>query len=118
MDLTGLAAELENAAKVPPAAVQQVVADSATRIRDQLRAEAAASRHFGKIAPTITSDVKAVLGGGEAEIGPEKRGQGNLAVIAYFGGSHGGGGTLPDPSGALNDAIPGFEASLARLVGL
>lgn len=117
MDVNALAAELANAANIPPAAVQAVVAKGAQNIKRQLQAEADGSRHF-RISRHISYDVKARLGGAEAEVGPEKVGAGNLANIAYFGTSRGGGASLPDPAGALNDEIPGFEAALAALVRL
>ena len=45
-------------------------------------------------------------GGMAAEIGPEKVGAGNLAVIAYWGGANGGGGTVEDPQEAADRELP------------
>jgi hypothetical protein len=55
--------------------------------------------------------------GGElvAEIGPDKDLSGNLANIAYFG-TWKGGGTVPDPVGALEAEAPNFEKALGDLV--
>lgn len=117
MDVTELAAELRKAGNIQPAAVQAVVAKGAQNVKNQLQSEAGRSRHF-RIARWINYDIKAVFGGARAEIGPEKAGAGNLGVIAYFGSSRGGGASLPDPAGALNDELPGFEAALAALVKL
>ena len=52
----------------------------------------------------------------EAEIGPETGGAGSLAGFAYFGGVNGGGGTVPDPQGALDAEAPNVEKHLGALV--
>ena len=111
-DLRALAADL--AKGVDLGEVRGVVRKGATNIKKQLRTEAAGSRHF-KMAQAITFDEIQSLGGPAAEIGPVKKGAGNLANIAYFGGAYGGGGTVPDPSGALAAEEPGFIEALAAL---
>ena len=111
-ELRKLAADL--AKGVPLDKARSVLEDSATTIKGTLRAEAGRSRHF-KIAPTITHDVRYGLGSMSAEIGPTKVGAGRLANIAYFGGSNGGGGTLPDPRGALDAEAPTFIRALSDL---
>lgn len=97
-----------------PAEVQRVakpvVAKGALKIKNQLRDEMADSRHF-QAANFIGYDL--TDGGFGAEIGPEKSGAGNLANIAYFGGANGGGGTVPDPRGALDAETPHFIKALA-----
>lgn len=72
-----------------------VVMKGATNIKKQLREEMGKSKHF-KAARYI--DFELDEDGYGAEIGPIKEGAGNLANIAYFGGAHGGGGTVPDLS--------------------
>lgn len=99
--------------------VEPIVETSGRRVRDQHRREMSASRSFKGIAPGITAEVvKAGFGGAgvfEARIGPEKGRPGSLANIAYFGGSNGGGGTVPDPQVALEAEHPNFAKALAEL---
>ena len=98
----------------------------ARNIRDQLRDEMRSSTHFKGAAKSISYDLDD--DGYGAEIGPKKGGPGAIAVIAYFGGSAwsgrrrpgrgwqqgpGGGGTVPDPLGALEAEAPRFEKALA-----
>lgn len=94
--------------------VRAAVDASGKNVQHQLRAEAKGSRHF-KLASRITTESRESLGGPGVEVGPEKRGAGNLGVIAYFGGRNGGGGTLPDPQGALDAEMPEFFKSLSEL---
>lgn len=95
--------------------VEAVVEESAVEVQKQLRAEARGSAHFGQIAPRITHETTQRYGGPEAQIGPEKRGAGRLANIAYFGGRNGGGGTLPDPQGAGDAAASVMIRKIADL---
>ena len=103
-----------------------VVERGARNIRDQLRDEMRNSKHFKAAAKSISYDLDD--DGYGAEIGPKKGGPGAIAVIAYFGGSAwsgrrrpgrgwqqgpGGGGTVPDPRGALEAEAPRFEKALA-----
>lgn len=99
-----------------------VLERGASNIKGQLREEMGASTHFKGAVRSIGYDV---LYGGfgdtgtyEVEIGPssEDGSPGNLANIAYFGTSRGG-GTVPDPVGALNAEAPKFEKALADLMG-
>lgn len=92
--------------------IKPAIAKGAGNIKSQLREEASNSRHF-RMANHISYDL--LDGGFGAEIGPEKVGAGNLANIAYFGGANGGGGTVPDPRGALDAEAPRFLSELARL---
>ena len=89
-------------------AAQKCVAKGAVNIRRRMRREASGERHG--MARFITYDL--ALGGMSAIVGPEKRGAGNLANIAYFGGVHGGGGHIPDPMGALAAEVPKLEKAL------
>ena len=90
-----------------------IVEKGANNIKDQLREEMGRSRHFFKAAKSITYDI--LDGGYTAEIGPTKTGAGPIANIAYFGGSNGGGGTVPDPRGALEAEAPRFANALSEL---
>lgn len=114
------AARLEAAAVATEREVTSVVSKGALNIKNQQQAEMARSTHFGRIARTISYDIRTVgaFGGGivEAEIGPNRHWRAaRLANIAYFGGARGGGGTVPDPGDALLAEAPRFEQALADL---
>ena len=94
--------------------VRPAVRKAGVNMKDQLREEMAASKHF-KAANSISFDEGD--GGMAVEVGPTKSGAGNLANIAYFGGANGGGGTVPDPRNALDAEAPRFEKALTNLVG-
>lgn len=100
--------------------VEAVVERGALNIKKQLVAEMQRSPHFKGVARGITYDMRTVggFGGGaiEAEIGPESSGPGALANVAYFGTARGG-GTVPDPSGALEAESRRFEDALLKIVG-
>jgi len=136
-ELRGLSADLTKAGTQIDGKVLPVLKKGALQIKEQMRKEMSASKHFGQIAPTIGFDIHGgdMFGVGviEAEIGPDKSMSvgkasqdrfgnigpatpGHLAGIAYFGGSRGG-GTVPDPVGALNAEAPRFEAALLKILG-
>ncbi|MCK9597809.1 MAG: hypothetical protein M0R06_02135 [Sphaerochaeta sp.] len=117
--LRELNTDLSNAGEKVARQVPGVVSKGALNIKTQLREEAGRSRSFRPIVPSITYDLVDEGTEVSAEIGPVKgKGKGhagNLGNIAYFGTSRGG-GTLPDPQGALDAEIPGFEKALADLI--
>lgn len=119
-DVSQLRAFAVELGQVPDSVVRKirpVVSKGALNIRDQMRAEMSRSRSFRQIAPTINYDLKVQADGMEAEIGPDKRRRSaRLANIAYFGGARGGGGTVPDPRGALEAEVPRFESALSKLL--
>ena len=96
-------------------AVPAVVSKGALNIKNQLREEMASSKHFRGAAHAVGYDI--LDGGFAAEIGPsaEAGSPGSLANLAYFGGSNGGGGTVPDPRGALEAEVSSFEKALLDL---
>lgn len=98
-----------------PREAHRVIERGALAIKNDLTGEASRSRHF-RIARHISYDLRPGYLTSEAEIGPEKVGAGNLANIAYFGGANGGGGTIPDPEGALDREAPNIERYLADVV--
>jgi len=98
--------------------VKAVVSKGALNIKNQLRSDAEKSLHFKGVAWTISYDITEDAGEVGAEIGPEKKAAGNLGNIAYFGGVHGGGATLPDPQGALEAEADRFIAALELVVDL
>ena len=108
-ELAQLAVDL--ARPIPEADIRRVVETSAQAVEKRMRADAEGSAHF-RMARHITHEV---IGFALAEIGPEKRGGGNLGAIAYFGGRNGGGGTVADPRGALEAEGPAFEQALGDL---
>ena len=122
-ELRALSADLTKAGEAVQGKAYGVVSKGAVQIKAQMRMEMYASKSFRGIGSSISYDIGGVdLGGGsgaiEAVIGPESGpgSAGNLANIAYFGSSRGG-GTVPDPIGALNAELPRFEAALAKIAG-
>ena len=103
--------------KVPTTVVTGVrpaVVKAGVNMKNQLREEMDKSKHF-KASRSINFDVSD--GGLAVAVGPSKGHPGSIANIAYFGGVNGGGGTVPDPRGALEAEAPRFEKALADLVG-
>lgn len=91
----------------------------AMQIKAQLRAEMGASESFRGVVNSIDFDITGNAAYSEAQIGP-KSGPGgvpgDLAHIAYWGGSRGGGGTVPDPQGALDAEAPKFEKAVTDIL--
>jgi len=121
-ELRALSADLSKASDQVAAKVMPVVSKGALNIKAQLRMEMYASKSFRGIGSSISYDIHGgdMFGVGviEAEIGPttDPGSPGSLANVAYFGTSRGG-GTVPDPVGALNAELPRFEAALAKIAG-
>ena len=112
----------EDFRRVPPTLARQakpVVEQSIVKITNQLRDEMGASASFGALAGGISYDIDP--DGYGAEAGPTKASRGGASTlgkganIAYFGGSNGGGGTVPDPRGALDAEAPRFAQALSDL---
>ena len=112
-ELRKLATDLRNAGNVVRSEARAVVSKGALNIKNQMRDEAK-RRHYD-FSHRISYDLKVGPDSIEAEIGPETGGVGSLAGIAYFGGVNGGGGTVPDPLGALEAEAPNVERYLAEL---
>lgn len=122
-ELNALAADLTAAGSGIAAKVRPVVIKGAVNVKNQLRAEMRSSTHFKGAASSIDFSMTnaKVFGVGiiEAEIGPRTGPggvPGDLAHIGYFGTSRGG-GTVPDPQGALDAEAPGFEKALGDILG-
>ena len=116
-EVRSLAAHLAAAPKLTRRQSVGIIHKGANNIKNQLREEMSRSRSFGVVAKTISYDVteEGVDGGGiiEAEIGPNTHFKAaRLENIAYFGTSRGG-GTVPDPIGALLEELPRFEKAIA-----
>ena len=116
--LDGFADVLAKAVPAIDAKVRPIVSKGALNIKNQLRDEAEKSPAFKRLAWTVSYDIDEGLDGIEAVIGPEKKAAGNLGNIAYFGGAHGGGATLPDPQGALETAADRYVAALELVMDL
>ena len=116
--LDAFAAVLAQAVPAIQPKVKAVVSKGALNIKKQLREEAEKSLHFKRLGWTISYDITEDAGEVGAEIGPEKKAAGNLGNIAYFGGVHGGGATLPDPQLALEVEADRFIAALELVVDL
>lgn len=111
-ELRAFSADLTAAATKVALGAPAVVNNGARKIKDQMIVEMAASNSFKGATEAISYDLDAA--GLSAEIGPVRGKPGSLANIAYFGTSRGG-GTVPDPQGALEAEIPAFEKALADL---
>lgn len=111
-----LAADLTSAPLRVALDARAVVFKGAMNVKAQLGREMGASRHFKGFGRDIDFDI--LDGGLTAEIGPHSgRGHpGAGANIAYFGTSRGG-GTVPDPQGALDAEGPGFDKAMGDLLG-
>lgn len=127
-----LAADMRNVTARLSQHVRPVVEKGAVNIKADLQEQARKSRHFAPLARAISYDI---TGGDkyEAEIGPETGRPGSLGNIAYFGAGQGvyragprfaqvayfgtakGGGTVEDPSAALEREAPKFADALADL---
>jgi hypothetical protein len=117
-ELRRFAADLNSASVRASGDVRGLVNKGALNIKNQLREEMGASGWFKGAAAAIDFDLVASRDGLEAQIGPSSEGgsPGNLANVAYFGTSRGG-GTVPDPRGALEAEAPRFERAVDELLG-
>lgn len=117
-ELRAFAADLRSAPQRVVDKVPAIIKKGAVEIKKQMVEEMRGSRSFRGVASSISFDI--LDGGFTAEIGPVSEPgprPGDLTSIAYFGGSNGGGGTVPDPVGALNADAPRMEKVLADLLG-
>ena len=108
------ASELGKVPRKVGSGVRPAVGKAGVNMKKQLREEMDKSKHF-KASRSINFDVSD--GGLAVAVGPSKGKPGSIANIAYFGGVNGGGGTVPDPRGALEAEAPRFEKALTDLVG-
>jgi len=117
-DVSGLTAFTADLRALPEYArndARQVLAKAGVNIKRQLQAEMSASQHFGQVARAISYEITDRAGSIELVAGPTKGSPGSLANIAYFGGSRGG-GTVPDPRGALEAETPTASRYLLDLL--
>lgn len=117
-EVTELGADLGRVSGTALPLADAVMKKAAENIKTGMAADAAGSRHFGGIGRTISYDSDYRVGQVGYEIGPDRdRGKvAALGVIAYFGGSNGGGGTL-DINAPLRAEEPRMMAALDRALG-
>lgn len=88
-EVTALAADLSNAAKIAPVKVRQAVEVTARHVKDDWREPLNGSESLPGGASTVTYEIKGAAGVGgsaiSAEIGPELRGQGPLVGMLEYG---------------------------------
>lgn len=117
--LRELISDLDGVPREVTRQVPGVVKKGAMNVKKSMQSDFRGSRYFGQIARSINFDVSADADGFEAEIGPDKsipKAGGALAVIAYWGGANGGGGTVRDPAEPLLEEAPRFEQALSKLL--
>lgn len=120
-ELHEFAADLGRIASDALPAVDAVVKKGADNIKKEMVADAEASRHFSSkrgrsLSSSISYDSDYRIGQVAYEIGPDKSRGGELGVIAYFGGSNGGGGTL-DIDAPLRSEEPRTLKALDEALG-
>lgn len=108
-----LAMDQEITRKVRPA-----VRRAGVKMKDAWRADAASSRHFAGIAPSISFDEEEGSNYVEVEVGPvpASRRAARLENIWLFGGVNGGGGTGQEPMKYLDDEVPHLENNLGDVI--
>lgn len=118
-DLARLAADLASAPDRVVREVKQVVSKGSLNVKQQLVSEAQGSRSFRSLGRSIGYDLNSTADSVEGEIGPDKSRNSSAGLLmAYYGQSRGGGGTLPDPLLALQAEEPGFVAALENVAGV
>jgi hypothetical protein len=110
--LWDLARDMNTAANTAVAGTYKVVEVGATKVKKESRKIAAGiGKHVPKYPSTITYDIAFVFGGVEAQIGPEKRGQGNLGTILQNGSVNSG------PHDHLNGPAERESVMMGELLG-
>lgn len=94
--------------------VEAIMPKTGLAMKNRMQADLKASEHFAPVARSVDYEVKSLGFGGDAviqmEVGPnaERTASAALAGVAYFGTSHGGGGTVPDPVVPMRLEAPVF----------
>lgn len=116
-EVRAFAVELAGEADRIAPEVARSVFRGASQIKAAMQADMSASTSFKGVARSIDFDTMLERDAYAAEIGPRHGpgDAGNLANIAYFGGSRGG-GTVRDPQQALDDEAPKFERALEAIM--
>ena len=116
-ELESFAVDLGRAGDKTLKDVEKVVFKGAMAIKRDMAQELQSSRHFRSIAKSVDFDIESRPNGVEAEIGPKSgpREPGNLANIAYFGTSRGGG--TVDFMKPFEEEKPRFEQAIREVLG-
>jgi len=92
--------------------IMPIMQKTGIQTKRRLQKDLSSSRYFSRAARSIDYDVTTQSFGGasiiQVEVGPNaaRHKSAALAGIAYFGGSNGGGGTVPDPIVAMRQEEP------------
>jgi len=116
-EVARLAADLLSATGKAAAVMQSVGTHGALQVKRAMQADASRSRHFRMARHISYEQTQAGPLVWEWQVGPEAAGAGNLAPIAYFGGVHGGGGTVRDPQLAADDELPAIKRFMGEALG-
>lgn len=130
IDDSGLRGFIVDLGKAPDRAfepVRAVLQRGALNIKNDLNKQAANSRHFRRLAGSVTYETQIRRNSIDAEIGPDKSKvmpskrpgpgtSGNLANIFFFGGANGGGGT-GDLDGPVDAEEPRMMANIEKVMG-
>lgn len=120
-ELTVLADDMVRASEQASREIAATLEKGAVNIKKRLRADFRQSAHFKQVARTVDYDRIGSDDQVRFEIGPNTDfASAHLENIAYFGGSNGGGGTVPDPRVALDAETPAIlryvDEALGRLL--
>lgn len=98
--------------------IEPTIMRGAGNVQRAMKADMEKSRHFGQVTAAMTFDVDRFTNHIRAEVGPLTAGKvvGDLAHIAYFGGSNGGGGTVPDPEYLLEAEALNLEKYVGAIL--
>ena len=115
-ELESFAVDLGRAGDKALKDVEKVVFKGAMNVKRRMAEELQSSQHFRSIAKYVDFDIESRLNGVEAEIGPKSgpREPGNLANIAYFGTSRGGG--TVDFLKPFEEEKPRFEQAIQEVL--
>lgn len=116
--LRELSADLGRIASRALPEVDAITKKAADNVKSEMVSDAQGSRHFKRIAPTISYDRSTSMGQVSYDVGPDKDRDeaASLGNIAYFGGANGGGGTL-DIDGPLAHEEPRLMKALDDYLG-
>ena len=117
-ELDAIGREIAVATAAAESQARPVMQKAGVVMKDALRSDLRASKHFAGIAGDVSFDTTVTAAGIDLEVGLRSGpGQpGALGNVAYFGTSRGG-GTVPDPVHALEDELPNVEQHLLGILG-
>lgn len=98
--------------------VDAVMKHGAQNVKEGMADDARQSKHFRRVADTMSYDSAYRFGAVGYEVGPDadRGGAAHLAGIMYFGGANGGGGSV-DVDAALTREEPGLLKALGDVIG-